>query len=74
MFMLTAAAIIAVPAPDASPAPPVRATVRATASVRILPGVTISWVTASSDLPKMRLTQVRDATGATQPIRLIEFE
>lgn len=75
MFMLAAAvASIAVAAPDAAPAPPVRATVRATASVRILSGVAINWGSASSDLPKVRLTQVRDTTGAAQPIRLIEFE
>ncbi len=73
MFMLLAAAI-AVPAPEAAPAPPVRATVRATASVRIISGVTIAWGTASSDVPKLRVTKVRDATGAAQPIRLIEFE
>ena len=74
MFMLAAAAAIAIPSPDAAPAPPVRATVRATASVRILSGTAISWGTASSDVPKIRVTQVRDAAGAVQPIRLIEFE
>jgi len=74
MFMLAAAAAIAVPSPDPAPAPPIRATVRATASVRVLSGVTISWGTASGDLPKMRVAQVRDASGAAQPIRLIEFE
>lgn len=74
MLMLAAAAAIAVSSPDAGPSAPVKATVRATASVRIVSGTTISWGTASNDLPRMRLTRVRDAAGTTQPIRLIEFE
>lgn len=74
MLMLAAAAVIAVSASDAPPARAVSATVRATASVRILSGATISWSGASSEQPTMRLTQIRDASGAVQPIRLIEFE
>lgn len=77
MFMLAtvaATAVISGSSPNAAPPRPVSATVRATASIRIISGATISWGTASSELPKMRLSQVRDATGAAQPIKLIEFE
>ena len=75
MFMLAAAAAaIAVSSPDIAAARPAGASVRATASVRILSSVTISWGATAKDLPKMRLTRLRDASGAEQPIQLIEFE
>ena len=73
-MLAAAAAAIAGASPGAAPAPPVKATVRATATVRIISGTTISWGTSSSDVPRSRLTQVRDASGAPQSIRLIEFE
>jgi len=74
MLMLAAAAVLAVSTPDVAPARPVSATVRATASVRIISGTTISWSAASIEQPRMRLTQVRDSSGAAQPIHLIEFQ
>lgn len=77
MFMLAtvaATAAIAASSPETAPARPVSATVRATASVRILSGVSIRWGAASSELPKMHLSQMRDASGAAQPIHLVEFE
>ena len=77
MILLAAAAIAAsapATAPASAPARPVGATVRATASVRIISGASISWGKASADQPKIRLTQVRGAAGDSQPIRLVEFE
>ena len=73
MFLLAAAAIAA-SAPGIAPARPASATVRATASVRIISGASIHWDRASGDLPRMRVTQLRSASGERQPIRLIEFE
>lgn len=73
-MLLFAAALIAASTPDAVAPRPVGASVRATASVRIISGTTISWNDISGEQPRMRLTQVRDATGTAQPIRLIEFE
>lgn len=60
--------------PAAAPTRPASATVRATASVRILNGASISWGQVSADLPKIRVARLRGADGGTQPIRLIEFE
>jgi hypothetical protein len=74
MLAAAAAAAIAVPAPDAADRRPAGATVRATASVRIISGATISWSAASNGQPRLRLSQVRDASGTVQPIRLVEFE
>ena len=73
-MILLAAAAIAATAPATAPARPVGATARATASVRIISGASISWGKASADQPKIRLTQVRGAAGDSQPIRLVEFE
>lgn len=77
MFLLAAAAIAA-SAPQATPGPaPSRtasATVRATASVRILNGTNIHWGQMSPGLPKVRVTRLRGADGGAQSIRLIEFE
>lgn len=74
MLMLAAAAAIAVSTTAAAPAPAAGATVRATASVRILTGTTINWSSNSSELPRIRQAQIRDASGAAQTIRLVEFE
>jgi hypothetical protein len=77
MILLAAAAIAAsapAPAPQTAPAQPVAATIRATASVRIISGTSISWAHGSADQPKIRLTQLRGSAGDSQPVRLIEFE
>ena len=74
MLMLAAAAAI-VASPTEAPQPrPASALVQATASVRILSSVTIRWNETSADLPRLRLTLIRDANGGLKPIRLIEFE
>ena len=77
-MILLAAAAIASSAPAAGPATeaarPVGATARATATVRIISGASISWGKASADQPKIRLTQLRGGAGDSQPIRLVEFE
>ena len=76
-MLLLAAATLAASSPQtvtAAPSRPVSAAVRATASVRILNGVSISWGQVSGDLPKIRVARLRGADGGTQPIRLIEFE
>ena len=76
-MLLLASAALAASAPQTVPAAPSRpasATVRATASVRILNGASISWGQVSADLPKIRVARLRGADGGTQPIRLIEFE
>ena len=72
--MLAAAAAIAVSPPGAGEARSASATVRATASVRILSGVSIRWGSTSSELPKLRLSHIRGVSGPPQPIRLVEFE
>lgn len=77
-MLLLAAVAIAASAPQAAPVPPpartASATVRGTASVRILNGASISWGQMSPDLPKVRVTRLRGADGGAQPVRLIEFE
>lgn len=73
--MLTlAAAVIAASAPAAAAPRPAGATVRATASVRIISGATIHWSQTSGELPPLRVIQLREVGGERQPIHLIEFE
>ncbi len=72
--MLALAAAIAAPPPDTAGTRPAGATVRATASIRILSGASISWRAPSAGLPVLRSSMVRAADGRAQSIRLIEFE
>ena len=74
MLMLAAAAAIALSPTEAPQPRTAGASVRATASVRILSSATIRWNETSADLPRLRLTQIRDASGSLKPISLIEFE
>ena len=73
MLSLIAAALVASTS-AATPSRPVGATARATASIRILSSASIRWGQSAPDLPKVRVTRLRGATGEPQPIRLIEFE
>ena len=73
MLLLAAAALAATASPNGTP-PAAGATVRATASVRILSSATIRFDHLEAGLPRLRLSQVRTADGERQPIRLIEFE
>jgi hypothetical protein len=73
MLLLAAAALAASTVPDGPVRPP-GATVRATASVRILSSATIRFDEPGAGLPRIRLSQLRGPAGELQPIRLIEFE
>lgn len=72
--MLLLAALALAASPPAAPVRAAGASARATASIRILSGVSIRWGEASPELPKLRQTFLRGAHGEVQPIRLVEFE
>lgn len=71
--MLVIAAVIAASVPSAPPA--IRASVQATATIRVISGVRLSFGAAlnDADVPRARDTFVK--TGdAPQPAKLIEFQ
>jgi hypothetical protein len=74
MLVAAAVAVAAVATPP-SPGHPASATVQATATIRIISGVTLKLdASTNPDAPPSRDTVIRSADGSTAPARLIEFQ
>ena len=75
MLLVVAAAIAASP-PPAVPTRNAGASVQATATVRIISGVRLSFGAVQSDtgVPRPRQTVVHTADAQEQPVTLFEFE
>jgi hypothetical protein len=75
MLLLTAAAIAA-SAPSTAPSASVGAAAQATATIRVISGVRLSFSGEQQDvdIPRPRQTVITTADAQQQPAKLIEFE
>jgi hypothetical protein len=74
MMLLLAATAAALATPQ-SPGHPVSATVQATATIRIVSGVSLKFdAPVNPGAPPPRETVIHTADGSTAPAKLIEFQ
>jgi hypothetical protein len=75
-MLLIAAAAIAASSPQTAPAGAATASVQATATIRIVSAVRLSFGSenSSSDIPRPRRTNIVTSDGQEQPASLIEFQ
>ena len=75
MLLVTAVAIAA-SSPQTPPLASVGSTVQATATIRVISGVRLSFgrEQESADIPRPRLTLIHTADAQQQPASLIEFQ
>jgi hypothetical protein len=71
LVIIAAAVVVSVP----STPPSIRASVQATATIRVITGVRLSFSAdlSDADVPRARDTFIKTA-GAEQPAKLIEFQ